>query len=220
MKISNPLRNYLTPSEQKMLLFIAAILLMGNILDIVGWNPLQAEKADADSLYQVVQTDAKLNLDIRSASLQELMSLSGIGEKRAKDIIAYRIKQQFRSVNELLNIKGIGAKTYAKLLPDLLVFGDSSNTELKSVTSTKKDKAANAKTPAKGKAELSNVVNINTASVKELCTLVGIGEVKAKAIVDWRSENGKFSSVEDFVKVPGIGAKTLEKNMHRLTVGD
>lgn len=220
MKLSNPLRNYLTPSEQKILLFLAAIMLLGNALELSGWTPRKQNKANVDSLKQAVQVDAKLNLDIRTASLTELVTLSGIGEKRAKDIIAYRTNKQFTSVNELLNIKGIGAKTYARLLPELLVFGDSSNTDIKSVTSTKKEKTARTQTKSKSKAELSNVVNINTASVSELCSLIGIGEVKAKAIVDWRSENGEFGSVEDFTKVPGIGAKTLEKNRHRLSVGD
>lgn len=54
-------------------------------------------------------------------------------------------------------------------------------------------------------------VNINTASQQELETLKGIGPVKAKAIVDYRSKNGPFKSAADLVNVPGIGEKTVEK---------
>ena len=61
-------------------------------------------------------------------------------------------------------------------------------------------------------------ININTASVSELMTLDGIGEVKAKAIVEYRTENGNFRSIDDLVLVNGIGEKTLEKNRDRITV--
>lgn len=54
-------------------------------------------------------------------------------------------------------------------------------------------------------------VNVNTASQQELETLKGIGPVKAKAIVDYRSKNGPFKSPADLVNVPGIGEKTVEK---------
>jgi competence protein ComEA len=218
VKLSNPLRNYLTPSEQRILLFFAGLIILGCWLDISGWAPLQAKKTDLDSLKQVVEVDAPLNLDIRTAGLEELMTLSGIGEKRAKDIIAYREKKPFTSVNQLLQIKGIGAKTYANILPDLLVFGDSTNVETiaKTAPKTKSKAGSTTNTP---KSELNNIVNLNTASVQELCTLVGIGEVKAKAIIAWRQENGSFNSIEDFTCVKGIGEKTLEKNRHRLCVG-
>jgi len=113
-----------------------------------------------------------------------------------------------------MNIKGIGAKTYAKILPDLLVFGDTTNFKLSPTpSSTSKTKSA---TPSK--ANNTSPVNINTANLEELCTLSGIGEVKAQAIIDWREENGSFETIEDIMKVKGIGAKTFEKNKDRLTV--
>lgn len=48
-------------------------------------------------------------------------------------------------------------------------------------------------------------VNINTASKDELDGLKGIGPTKAQAIVDYRTKNGPFNSVDDLQKVPGIG---------------
>ena len=55
------------------------------------------------------------------------------------------------------------------------------------------------------------IVNINTASVQELCTIRMIGETKAKAIVNYREKYGAFKDKGDIVKVYGIGEKTYEK---------
>ena len=54
-------------------------------------------------------------------------------------------------------------------------------------------------------------VNINTASAEELETLPSIGPVLAQRIVDYRSANGNFASVEELVNVHGIADKILEK---------
>jgi competence protein ComEA len=54
-------------------------------------------------------------------------------------------------------------------------------------------------------------VNVNTATKEQLETLNGIGPVKAQAIIDYRTKNGPFKSLEDVDKVPGIGEGTIAK---------
>ena len=61
-------------------------------------------------------------------------------------------------------------------------------------------------------------VNINTASADELAQLKGVGEKKAAVIIEFRETNGPFKLPEDFLKVPGIGPKTFEKNKERIVV--
>ncbi len=61
-------------------------------------------------------------------------------------------------------------------------------------------------------------VDINNAPVEELTTLKGIGEVKAKAIVEYR-KNHCFKKAEDLTQVKGIGIATVEKNKKEITVG-
>ncbi len=62
------------------------------------------------------------------------------------------------------------------------------------------------------------LVNINTASETELETLPEVGPVTAQAILQWRSEHGGFSSVDELLEVDGIGDATLGKLAPYVTV--
>ncbi len=61
------------------------------------------------------------------------------------------------------------------------------------------------------RAELQAPVNLNTAGVEELVRLPGVGEKTARAILDYRDQNGPFRSVDDLLAVKGIGEKKLQK---------
>jgi competence protein ComEA len=64
----------------------------------------------------------------------------------------------------------------------------------------------------------SGLINVNTASATELETLSGIGEVLAATIVEYRTQNGPFASVDDLLDVSGIGPATLEEIRDQVTV--
>lgn len=61
-------------------------------------------------------------------------------------------------------------------------------------------------------------VNINTASIDELKNLSGIGDKKAKDIVDYREKNGLFNTIEDIMKVNGIGEAGFAQIKEDITV--
>ncbi|MFS0644162.1 helix-hairpin-helix domain-containing protein [Siminovitchia sp. 179-K 8D1 HS] len=61
-------------------------------------------------------------------------------------------------------------------------------------------------------------VNINKADASQLETLPGIGPAKAKAILDYREQQGGFKQEEDLKNVSGIGEKTFEKLQDSITV--
>lgn len=65
----------------------------------------------------------------------------------------------------------------------------------------------------------SGLVNINTASKEELCTLPGIGESRAADIISYRETNGPFQTREDIMKVNGIKTSVYEKIKDSITAG-
>lgn len=52
-------------------------------------------------------------------------------------------------------------------------------------------------------------IDLNAATLEQLDTLPGIGPVLAQRILDWRTTNGRFNSVDELGEVSGIGEATL-----------
>lgn len=64
-------------------------------------------------------------------------------------------------------------------------------------------------------------VDINSADARTLAAqLDGVGIKTAEEIVAYRQKNGPFKSADDLLRVKGFGKKTLEKNRHRITIGN
>ena len=68
------------------------------------------------------------------------------------------------------------------------------------------------------KVEEKTLVNINTATLNELMSISGIGESKAKSIIEYRNTNGNFKSIEDIKNVSGIGDALFAKIKDYITV--
>ncbi|WP_241230011.1 ComEA family DNA-binding protein [Thermosipho globiformans] len=131
-------------------------------------------------------------IDLNKADFEQLMSLPGIGAVKAKAIISYRQAHgNFNSIDDLINVTGIGPSTLEKIRDYLTV----SKTNEVQVNENKEFKK----------------ININEANEKQLEKLPGIGPTKAKRIIEYREKNGKFKSLNELLNVNGIGPKTLEK---------
>ncbi len=131
-----------------------------------------------------------------------------------KDPGVYKLKEGSRVIDAINASGGLkeNANTYSvnlsKKITDemvIIVPSNSENTNVSNNTITQNTKN-------------SSLVNINTATTKELLSITGIGESKASNIVKYREENGNFSSIEDIKNVSGIGDSLFEKIKKYITV--
>jgi competence protein ComEA len=73
-------------------------------------------------------------------------------------------------------------------------------------------------TPEPTGAVAAGPINLNTADASQLESLPGIGEVLSQAIIDYRTDNGPFATVDELEAVSGIGPTTLENVRDLVTV--
>ncbi len=93
------------------------------------------------------------------------------------------------------------------------------------LTETTEAALRNAEEPGAGSLSSANsaqtasfsLININTATAAQLETLPGIGPVLAQRIIDYRTANGSFPSVEALLGVSGIGEKRLQALLDLIT---
>jgi competence protein ComEA len=78
--------------------------------------------------------------------------------------------------------------------------------------------AAPASSAPAASSSAASPLDVNAASVEQLVGIPGIGKSLAQRIVDFRQKNGPFKSVDDLLKVQGIGEKSLEKLRPHLVV--
>lgn len=79
-------------------------------------------------------------------------------------------------------------------------------------------KSETAGMPYAGGETVSGLVNINTADLAGLMSLPGIGEAKARAILEYRASHGRFAQASDIMKVSGIKEALFETIKHLITV--
>ena len=61
-------------------------------------------------------------------------------------------------------------------------------------------------------------ININTASLEQLCSISGIGQSRAQSIITYREQNGAFGSIEEIMKVSGIKEGLFQKIKDKIKV--
>jgi competence protein ComEA len=159
-------------------------------------------------------------IDLNQASRAELRQLPGVGNGLAERIERYRDRRGgFRSVDELLQVDGIGPATLERLRPWVCVGTEEDEDNEPAMPATRPahkrdtDKAGHgAKRSLAGKRAVAlrgAVIDVNRASAEELRKLPGIGPKLSQRIVDARGRQ-PFRSVDDLRRVRGIGPKILE----------
>src|SRR5690606_31677476 len=129
----------------------------------------------------------------------------------------------FRTVEELLEVRGIGPRTLERLAPYVAVEGpvqtQSAAGGLPADTPATPP-ATEAPRPVAEPPAQTIRVNLNTASAPELEQISGIGPVLASRITEHRATFGPFRSTAEVMDVPGIGPGTYERIAPYLTVGE
>lgn len=124
-----------------------------------------------------------------------------------------RVIDAIRAAGGVRRGHGYGPVNLAKVLVDgeQLVIGRGA------VSSTSAPPVGTSPSSAPGAP--AGVINLNAATAADLEALDGIGPVLAGNIVDWRTSNGPFQSVDDLLDVSGIGEQTLAGLRDQVTVG-
>lgn len=191
------------------------------------WRSVTTIRADgkpaSDAVRDALRSEPKSNgsssqqgnsiapIDLNAATLEQLDSLPGIGPVRAQDIVAAReARGGFKSIDELLEVRGIGKVTLEKLRPALRV-------DVAPTTATVVVEAISEKAPPSSAMDSSDEsksapekININTASAEDLEKIPGVGPALATRIIAARGVK-PFARPEDLINVKGIGPKTFEK---------
>lgn len=139
-------------------------------------------------------------IDLNAGGVEDFISLPGIGPAAAQKIVAYRDgpdgqggtrdDRPFTSVDDLKQISGFGDATIEKLRP------------LVTVSSVR---SSGSTTPAPA------LLDLNAATAAQFDALPGIGPGTAQKIVDDRTANGPFRSVDDLDRVSGVGPTLIDK---------
>lgn len=211
--------------RQHIVVAVSLVLLFGLILYRGYGNHLGLRPIEAVSPQHAP-------IDLNRADRVELLQLPGVGPSLADAILAHRESQGgFRTVEDIQQVRGVGPKTLEKLKPWLKaealppreagVFLAEPQVEILErkppPAETRPSPAARPRLTSTGKLQPGETVPINEASSAELQQIPGIGPVLASRIIAER-EKQPFSSVNDVLRVNGIGQKTLDKIAPYLSV--
>ncbi len=206
------------------LLGLATALLIIHLWSMSRWStrPLVLDRSSS----------ARYRVDLNQADHAQLLQVSGIGDRTADKIEAYRQEHgDFRSPEELTRVRGIGPATYQKMSDWVTVRPETSKAGDNAIVAKQpaKNLPADTKTkkPSRKEENLKGPIDINQANGQELQQLPGIGPKLAQRILDERAKS-PFQSVEDLRRVSGIGPKIMERlrpyvkvrpNSDRIAVG-
>lgn len=238
------IKNYV--SERKLELLII-VLLLGTICFLV-WNSYfkKNENLLENDDVNLISDNLEKVEESSNVSEEKYILVDIKGEVKKPGV--YKLKENSRVIDAINASSGLTKKAYTKyinlsrILKDENVIIVNSTSEIKKVSSGNNITEVKINNNSKNSASISeselitndNVkseedntvnslennqkVNINTATKEELMKLSNIGESKAEKIIDYRTANGNFNSIEDIKKVSGIGDKLYDSIKENITV--
>ena len=135
---------------------------------------------------------------------------------------ARRLEQAEKEISELKNVAQNNSEA-KQVSPEEIIKSveskspDTESTKPATVLATPKTGSPNPVVTAPAVAVVGKI-NVNVADAAELDKLKGIGPVLAQRIIDYRTKNGSFKSIDELKNVSGIGDKIFEKFKNDITV--
>ena len=183
-----------------------------------------------------VKTPGVYKLPVNSRVIDAIEASGGLTKKavttyinlsktlKDENVIIINSKSELKKIEEKKNIEeikinnnsSVSVKTSDVITNDVDKVKEETTTE--SVTKTPEEGSSPANEISSEQKKETTSVNINESSIEELTTISGIGESKAKAIIEYRTANGPFKSVEDIKNVSGIGDKLYDKIKAYITI--
>lgn len=183
-----------------------------------------------------VKTPGVYKLPVNSRVIDAIEASGGLTKKavttyinlsktlKDENVIIINSKSELKKIEEKKNIEeikinnnsSVSVKTSDVITNDVDKVKEETTTE--SVTKTPEEGSSPANEISSEQKKETTSVNINESSIEELTTISGIGESKAKAIIEYRTANGPFKSVEEIKNVSGIGDKLYDKIKAYITI--
>jgi competence protein ComEA len=178
----------------------------------LGSESPRAQRDSSAQKARPLRDDERIDVDVAPAS--ELARLPKVGPRLAKVIVADRQAHgSFGSLEGLDRVAGIGPGLLKTLGPHLAFGSPGEPATVPGLVGAQGP--AGPCLPSSARCTTS-LLNINTAGVSELDALPGIGPSKARAIVRYREEHGRFTDPQELAGVPGLSKALVTRIQGRL----
>lgn len=222
------LGNYIKENIIKVIVITILLFLYVGSFIYISSKIIKTDNSEEDKINAIVKEETKENIE--EETIEGIMvDVKGSVNKPG----VYKIKKNSR-VTDAIEASGGLAKNantrfinLSKRLKDGDVVVIYSNEEIENA---KKEEKIVVETPCvceeikndacykEDSQEINKKVNINIANLLELMTLDGIGESKAKLIIEYRTQNGDFKDIKDIMKVKGISETLFSKIKENITI--
>lgn len=223
------LGSYIKENMIKVVVITLLLFLYVGSFIYISTKIIKTEKGSENETNVLAKEDLKEETNTETSVKEIVVDVKGSVKKPG----VYKIKENSRVTDAIDAAGGLSKNAntrfinLSKLLSDGDVVVIYSNEEIKDAK--KEDKIVvetpciceEVKNDACYKEETTNTngkININTATINELMTLTGIGESKAKLIIEYRTQNGNFKDIKDIMKVKGISETLFSKFKENITI--
>lgn len=202
---------------------LATAFLLGVASTLLALHAMQSLRWGARPSEGETRLGITYRIDLNRAGLAELVQIPGLGPVLAERIETYRrLHGPFTSVDQLLDVPGIGPTMLERFRPwlrvDVVAESEPFSARRSLYPADVDAPTAPSQPPARKETALTAPIDINRADAAELQRLPGIGPVLAQRILDERNHR-PFQTVDELIRVAGIGPKTLEKIRPYVMVG-